>query len=49
MRLAGAAARGVVLRSVLLAEASLRQGRWAACFQAFAPEARGGAARGATW
>jgi 2-oxoglutarate ferredoxin oxidoreductase subunit gamma len=36
----------VVLGSVLLGEAALRQGKWAACFHAFGPEARGGAARG---
>ncbi len=46
VRLAGAGGQGVVLGSVLLAEAALRQGRWAACFHAFGPEARGGAARG---
>jgi 2-oxoglutarate ferredoxin oxidoreductase subunit gamma len=46
VRLAGAGGQGVVLGSVLLGEAALRQGRWAACFHAFGPEARGGAARG---
>lgn len=35
----------MVLGSMVLAEAALRQGRWAACFHAFGPEARGGAAR----
>ncbi len=46
VRLAGAGGQGVVLGSVLLAEAALRQGKWACCFHAFGPEARGGAARG---
>jgi len=46
VRLAGSGGQGVVLGSVLLAEAALRQGKWAACFHAFGPEARGGAARG---
>lgn len=45
VRLAGSGGQGVVLASVLLGEAALRQGRWAACFHAFGPEARGGAAR----
>jgi 2-oxoglutarate ferredoxin oxidoreductase subunit gamma len=45
VRLAGSGGQGVVLGSVLLGEAALRQGKWAACFHAFGPEARGGAAR----
>lgn len=34
-----------MLGSVLLGEAALRGGKWAACFHAFGPEARGGSAR----
>ncbi len=45
VRLAGSGGQGVVLGSVLLGEAALRQGKWAACFHAFGPEARGGSAR----
>ncbi|MCS7173610.1 MAG: hypothetical protein N0A24_09610 [Armatimonadetes bacterium] len=36
----------MILGSILLAEAALQEGRWASCFHAFGPEARGGAARG---
>lgn len=45
VRLAGSGGQGVVLGSVLLGEAALREAKWAACFHAFGPEARGGSAR----
>ncbi len=45
IRLAGAGGQGVILASVILADAAVRAGRYACQTQSYGPEARGGACK----
>ena len=45
IRLVGAGGQGVILASVILAEAAVRAGRYACQTQSYGPEARGGACK----
>lgn len=48
IRMAGDGGQGVILSSVILADAALRSGKCAAQSQAYGPEARGGVSKGET-
>jgi len=48
LRLAGSGGQGVILASVILAEAAVLAGKYAAQSQSYGPEARGGACRAET-
>ena len=45
LRLVGAGGQGVILASIILAEAAVRAGRYACQGQSYGPEARGGACK----
>ena len=48
IRLAGSGGQGVILASVILAEAAVQSGRYTAQSQSYGPEARGGACKAET-
>ena len=48
LRLAGSGGQGVILASVILAEAAVQSGRYTAQSQSYGPEARGGACKAET-
>ena len=48
IRLAGSGGQGIVLASVILAEAAIQADKYTAQSQSYGPEARGGACRGET-
>ena len=48
LRLAGSGGQGVILASVILAEAAVQSGKYTAQSQSYGPEARGGACRAET-
>ena len=48
LRLAGSGGQGVILASVILAEAAIQSGQYTAQSQSYGPEARGGACRAET-
>ena len=48
VRLAGTGGQGVILASILLAKAAIRDGRNVVQTQLYGPEARGGASRAET-
>ena len=48
LRLAGSGGQGVILASVILAEAALISGRFTAQSQSYGPEARGGSCKAET-
>ena len=48
LRLAGSGGQGVILASVILAEAAVQSGKYTAQSQSYGPEARGGACKAET-
>ena len=48
LRLAGSGGQGIILASVILAEAAIQAGKYTAQSQSYGPEARGGACKGET-